>query len=84
MIPREIDVHIEELVLHGFFAGDRWRIGDALEHELRGLLAAEGIPHAWLSSPQRIDAGITSTTSLTKPAQAGADIAGAIHLGGAK
>jgi hypothetical protein len=84
MSPREIDVHIEELVLSGFAPNARWQIGDALEHELRGLLTAEGIPLAWLSSSQRIDAGAISITSLTKPAQAGADIAGAIYRGGAK
>jgi hypothetical protein len=84
MKPRGIDVHIEELVLRDFVPGDRWQIGDALEHELRGLLTAKGIPHAWLSSPQRIDAGATRITSLTKPAQAGAEIAGAIYRGSAK
>jgi hypothetical protein len=84
MSPREIDVHIEELVLHGFTPNARWQIGDALEHELRGLLTAKGIPSAWLSSPQRIDADTARTTSPTKPAQAGAEIAGAIYRGSTK
>jgi hypothetical protein len=94
MSPREIDVHIEELVLHGFELGGRWQIGDAFEQELRGLLTAKGIPPVWLSSPKRtpvwlsspkrIDAGAIRPTSLTKPAQAGAEIAGAAYRGGAK
>ena len=62
--PREIEVHIDELILHGFTPRDRWQIGDALEHELRGLLAARGIPASWLSSPERIDAGRIRTMSL--------------------
>ncbi len=79
MNPREIEVHIEELILHGFAPRDRWQIGDALEHELRGLLAARGIPPAWLSSPERIDAGSIRTMSLNKPAVAGAEIANAVY-----
>jgi len=82
MKPREIDVHIEELVLHGFEPANRWRIGDALQEELRGLLSAKGIPSLWLSSPERIDAGKISCASLTKNAQAGAEIAGAAYRGG--
>jgi hypothetical protein len=82
MKPREIDVHIEELVLHGFPLGDRWRIGHAIEHELRDLLAEGGIPPAWLSCPERIDASPIRATGLTKPAVAGARIAGAAYGGG--
>jgi hypothetical protein len=84
MNPREIEVHIEELVLHGFAANARWQIGDAIEQELRGLLAAKGIPPAWLSSPDRIDAAASRAISPAKSAQAGAHIAGAIYRGGTK
>ena len=84
MNPREIEVHIEELVLHGFDPAARWQIGDAVEHELRGLLATKGIPAAWLASPERIDASTIPAKRLTKPAQAGAEIAGAAYRGGAK
>ena len=38
-----IELHIEELVLHGFAPGDRYRIGDALERELVRLLATKGL-----------------------------------------
>jgi hypothetical protein len=82
--PHEIEVHIEELVLHGFAVGDRWRIGDALESELRGLLAERGVPPAWLSSPGRIDAGEIGATGLTRSAVTGAAIAGAAYRGGAR
>ena len=77
--PREIEVHIDELILHGFTPRDRWQIGDALEHELRGLLAARGIPATWLSSPERIDTGFIRTMSLNKPAAVGSEIASAVY-----
>lgn len=38
MNPRAIEVHIEELILHGFEPGVPWNVADALESELRGLL----------------------------------------------
>ncbi len=84
MNPREIEVYIEELVLHGFAANARWQIGDALENELRVLLAAHGVPRAWLSNPERIQTASTPSVSLTKPATAGSEIAGAVHRGGGK
>jgi hypothetical protein len=74
--PREIEVHIEELILHGCAPGQRWEIGDALENELRALLAEKGLPAGWLASPAQIDAG---TIRLTRTSTAGAQIAEAIH-----
>ena len=38
--PRAIEVHIDELVLHGFDAADRHSIGDAVQVELAELLGA--------------------------------------------
>jgi hypothetical protein len=84
MNPREIDVHIEELVLHGFKPANRWLIADALEQELRGLLTAKGVPSQWLSSPERIEGGTISCAGLTKPKRAGTEIAGAAYRGGMK
>ena len=82
MKPREIEVHIEELVLHGFDPANPWRIADALQQELRGLLVAKGVPSLWLSSPERIEGGGISAASLTKPERTGAEIAGAAYRGG--
>jgi hypothetical protein len=81
MNPREIEVHIEELVLHGFPPSARRQIGDALESELRELLAARGVPAAWLSSPDRIEAGAIGATRLTKSAVTGAQVANAVYQG---
>ena len=84
MNPREIEVYIEELVLHGFEPANRWRLGDALEKELRGLLSAKGVPPGWLSNPERIEAKPISSANLAKPTQAGAEIASAAYRGGLK
>lgn len=42
----DVTVHIEELVLHGFDAADRHRIGDAVQRELARLLAERGLGSA--------------------------------------
>ena len=80
MKPREIEVQIEELVLHGFPRSARWQIADAIESELRARLTKDGVPAAWQSSPRQLDAGsIQSNTH----AGLGAKVARAIH-GGAR
>jgi hypothetical protein len=84
MSPREIEVHIEELVLHGFEPGNRWRIGNALEDELRGLLAADDIPPTWLSNPERIDGGTICSSGVAKPGEVGGQIAKAAYRGRSK
>ena len=39
-----LELHIEELVLHGFPPQDRYRIGSAVEAELAYLFTEEGVP----------------------------------------
>jgi len=46
MTPKNIELHIEELVLHGLSPGDRYRIGEAVEQELTRLLADQGVPES--------------------------------------
>jgi len=57
--PSSLEIHIEELVLDGFAAGDRFRIGDALERELGRLLARQGLPAsaARSASIEQLDGG---------------------------
>lgn len=38
-----VELHIEQLVLHGFAPSDRYRIGAAIQQELARLLAQQGI-----------------------------------------
>lgn len=77
--PRQIEVYIEELVLRGFPPNDRWRIGDALQGELRHLLETHEVPLSWRNNTEKIDAGMIR---LTNPGQTGTQIAVAIHGGG--
>jgi hypothetical protein len=44
MNPGNVELRIEELVLHGFAPGDRYRISEAMERELARLFAEEGTP----------------------------------------
>lgn len=39
-----VELHIEELVLHGFAPQDRYRIGSAVEAELACLFTEQGVP----------------------------------------
>jgi hypothetical protein len=43
-VSARVAVAVEELVLHGFSAGDRRHIGDAFKLELERLLASQPIP----------------------------------------
>ncbi|HEY1770188.1 MAG TPA: hypothetical protein VGG02_08025 [Chthoniobacterales bacterium] len=78
MNPRAIEVHIEELVLHGFEPGARWPVGDALEKELGTLLRRYGLPKAWQGNAASLKAG---SLRLTSKGLTGAQIAEAIHGG---
>ena len=77
MTPREIHLKIEELVLHGFAGRSKWEIAQAIESELRGMLAAHGIPAAWQASPSRIDAGRIEASG--HPGKLGRQIAQAVY-----
>ena len=57
-----------------------------LQQELRGLLAAKGVPSlvALESGTNRSARELALTTSLTNPSEAGAEIAGAAYRGGVK
>lgn len=81
MNPREIEVHIEELVLHGFDPRSRWHIADALENELQELLAAKGLPSVWHASREKVEGGRIVANGLTNPTVAGKQIAAAVHRG---
>ena len=48
-----VNLHVGELVLHGFAPHDRYRIGDAVQHELTRLLTTQGTPSALRSSGER-------------------------------
>jgi len=44
--PRAVEVHVEDLVLYGFAAGERHRIAAAFQQELTRLIREQGFPKA--------------------------------------
>ncbi len=46
MRAKNIELHIEELVLHGFEQGDRYNISEAVERELTQLFVERGVPQS--------------------------------------
>jgi len=83
MKPMNIELHIEELALHGFAPGDRYRIGEAVERELQRLLAEQGAP-ALFSGPvdlTRIDAGAFNMKPDANSEMIGVQVAQAIYSG---
>ena len=87
---RKIELHIEELVLHGFAPGDRYTIADAVERELSHLLAQQftpftspGIPTTWVhdSGNLRLDAGAFNVAPESRADSIGVQIAQAVHGG---
>lgn len=76
----QIELTIDELVLHGFSPHDRAGIGDAVHAELVRLLSGSG-DHAALAGVGRIgrlDAGSFDVPAQSSPAAIGNQIAGAI------
>jgi hypothetical protein len=78
-----IELHIEEIALHGFQPGDRYAIGEAIERQLAQLLGEQGVP-----SSLRVDNAmdeIRGTTfdisQKTKPPTIGREIAQAVYRG---
>jgi hypothetical protein len=83
MSSTRIELHIDELALHGFPPGDRYRIAEGLEHELARLIAAHGVP-ALLGHATRVtmlDGGSFSLQANAGAARIGGQVAQAIYEG---
>jgi len=78
-----IELYIDELVLHGFPNHDRYLISAAIENELMQLLAAQGAPPSLTRSGNfnQFDAGEFQMTSGAKAEMVGAQIAQTIYGG---
>jgi hypothetical protein len=78
-----IELHIGELVLHGFSPGDRYAIGEAVEQELGRLLALHGMPgpgHEGFSV-DRIDAGSFRFRPSSRQGDVGTQVAESVYRG---
>jgi hypothetical protein len=78
-----IELHIEELILHGFLHTDRHRIAQAIQSELVRLLAGKDLPPAFDRNLEfsRLDGGSFVVRTGEKPESTGTRIGQAVYRG---
>ncbi len=76
-----IEIHIDELVLHGFPPHQRHYISEAVQMELQHLLSLHGIPDGLQNGGVNysINAGSFNMQQNSKPAAIGQSIAGSVY-----
>lgn len=76
-----IVIEIDELVLHGFPAADRYRIGEAVQAELARIFAERGLPGTTLQSvaAARRDGGSFNVAAGMPAGAVGAGAAEAVY-----
>lgn len=76
-----IELHINELVLHGFPHSERHRIGEAIRQELLRQLSERGIPDALTrqGNVSRLNAGSIQTGQGSKPERIGMQVAQVVY-----
>jgi hypothetical protein len=80
--PRSsIELHIEEMVLHGFESRDRYAIGEAVERELALLLGEQAIPNSLRvdNATDEIKGATFNILPTAKPPAIGRQIAQAVY-----
>ena len=83
MKPYNIELHIEELVLHGIAPKDRYAIGEAVQRELTRLLTEQEIHPSLRQGREvaRLDGGTFNVKQGTKPDAIGAQVAQSVYGG---
>jgi hypothetical protein len=78
-----IELHIEEMILHGFTQADRHRIAEAVQDELVRLLAEKGLPEAFEQGIEfsNLDGGSFVVGSGESPKSLGVRIGQAVYSG---
>jgi hypothetical protein len=81
--PHSIELHIEELVLHGFAPGDRYRIAGAVECELARLFTEQGVPPSLDQKAEvaQLDAGAFEMAPGARVEAVGAQVAHQVYGG---
>ena len=84
--PYNIELHIEELVLHGFPPSDRDAIGAAIQGELARLFAEQGAHPALQHTREveKVDGGSFSMRTGAKAVPIGTQVAQSVYGGLAK
>jgi hypothetical protein len=76
----DIVIEIDELVLHGFPPGERYRVGEAVQAELTRILGERGHPGAWTEgAASRLDGGAFNVASGMPAVAIGAGVAEAVY-----
>ena len=81
--PRPLEIHIDQLVLHGFSHADRYPVADAVHQELSRLFAGHPMPSRLAQSMTigRIDGGTFNVEAARPRESTGANVARAIYGG---
>lgn len=75
-----VELHIDELVLQGFAASDRYRIAAAIEQELAQLVREHGLPAAIeAGSIAALNAGGFDVAANATPRAIGKHVAQAVY-----
>ena len=82
-MDKKIEINIGELVLHGFAAGDRYKIANAMEIELTRLFTEQGMPGVFSANtgPGRVDAGTFNTGENSRAESIGIQTAQSVYKG---
>jgi len=78
-----VELHIDEIVLHGFVHRDRYAIQEAIQSELTRLIAENGVPLSSLreNDTARLDAGTVTMHKEMPPDVIGRQVAQAVYRG---
>jgi hypothetical protein len=82
-VQPNVELHIEELRLHGFAPGARYAIGEAVQRELSRLIAERGLAPTLAAAGDRasLDGGTFHMAPGTLPERIGMQVARAIYGG---
>jgi len=76
-----LKVHIEELVLHGFAATNRYEVADAMREQLIQLFTGQSFSPEAVGEHKTVDAGSFQVTPDDRGAHIGAQVAQSVHRG---
>ena len=82
-VTPNVELNIEELLLHGFPPGSRDAIAEAVRQELARRLAESGTPASFLQNRVigKVDGGAIQVAPGAQPQAIGSQIAGALYMG---
>jgi hypothetical protein len=80
-MKHNMELHVKELILHGFSPSDHDLIGGMVELELRRLLSEQGLSGRYADLPYipHLDAGSFSFVAQHRPEQTGSEIARRVY-----